>query len=148
MTDNEIIKALQCCIDCKCKECPCYKSIDGEMHCTEIDEEEIVRLINRLQAENEENENIIRLADKAIETANAEIERMKNQKCLYAFDGEFEDCIKAGCFYRKKEDEVKSEAIKEFAEKLKNCFAISRDYLDIINIIENLVEEMTEENEK
>ena len=41
----------------------------------------------------------------------------------------------------------KSEAIKEFAEKLKNCFAISGDYLDIINIIDNLVKEMMGENE-
>ena len=40
---------------------------------------------------------------------------------------------------------AKSEAIKEFAEKLKNCFAISGDYLDIINIIDNLVKEMTEQ---
>ena len=41
----------------------------------------------------------------------------------------------------------KSEAIKEFAEKLKNCFAISGDYLDIINIIDNLVKEMMEVEE-
>ena len=41
----------------------------------------------------------------------------------------------------------KSEAIKEFAKELKNCFAISGDYLDIINIIENLVKEMTEVEE-
>ena len=39
----------------------------------------------------------------------------------------------------------KSEAIKEFAEELKNCFAISGDYLDIINIINNLVKEMVGE---
>ena len=40
---------------------------------------------------------------------------------------------------------AKSEAIKEFAERLKNCFAISGDYLDIINIIDNILKEMTEE---
>ena len=34
-------------------------------------------LINRLQEENEKNENIIRLADKTIETQNAEIERLQ-----------------------------------------------------------------------
>ena len=39
---------------------------------------------------------------------------------------------------------AKSEAIKEFAEELKNCFTISGDYLDIINIINNLIKEMTE----
>ena len=37
-----------------------------------------------------------------------------------------------------------AEAIKEFAERLKNCFAISGDYLDIINIIDNLVKEFVE----
>lgn len=41
--------------------------------------------------------------------------------------------------------EIKSEAIKEFAKRLKNCFAISGDYLDIINIIDNILKEMTEE---
>ena len=40
----------------------------------------------------------------------------------------------------------KSEAIKEFAERLKNCFAISGDYLDIINIIDNLIKEMEDKN--
>ena len=40
---------------------------------------------------------------------------------------------------------IRLQAIKEFAEKLKNCFAISGDYLDIINIIDNLVKEMTEQ---
>ncbi|MBS7360326.1 MAG: hypothetical protein KIG53_06960 [Oscillospiraceae bacterium] len=39
---------------------------------------------------------------------------------------------------------IRLQAIKEFAKELKNCFAISGDYLDIINIIDNLVKEMTE----
>ena len=39
-----------------------------------------------------------------------------------------------------------AEAIKEFAEKLKSCFAISGDYLDIINIIDNLIKEMEDKN--
>ena len=43
-------------------------------------------------------------------------------------------------------DKIKSEAIKEFAERLKNCFAISGDYLDIINIIDNLIKEMEDKN--
>ena len=40
-----------------------------------------------------------------------------------------------------------AETIKEFAKKLKNCFAISGDYLDIINIIDSLVKEMMEVEE-
>ena len=49
MTDNEIIKALECCRDCKCKDCPCYnKESDG---CKELDEQDIIDLINRQKAE-------------------------------------------------------------------------------------------------
>ena len=51
MTDAEIIKALKCCLDCNCKECPCYKIVGTEKRCTEIDEEEILDLINRQKAE-------------------------------------------------------------------------------------------------
>lgn len=39
-------------------------------------------------------------------------------------------------------EQIKSEAIKEFAEELKNCFCVSKEYLDIMNIIDNLVKEM------
>lgn len=58
MTDNEIIKVLECCRDCKCKDCPCYnKETDG---CKELDEQDILDLINRQKAEikrlREENE--------------------------------------------------------------------------------------------
>ena len=59
MTDNEIRKALECCIDCKCKECPCYKNIDGKMRCTEIDEEEILDLIKRQKGEIERLEEML-----------------------------------------------------------------------------------------
>ena len=51
MTDNEIIKALECCRDCNCEECPCCRIILGVTHCTEIDQEEILDLINRQKAE-------------------------------------------------------------------------------------------------
>ena len=40
----------------------------------------------------------------------------------------------------------KSEAIKEFAEKLKNCFCVSKEYLDIMNIIDNLIKVMEDKN--
>ena len=49
MTDNEIIKALECCNDCNCKQCPCYvEDVNG---CREIPTEEILSLINRQRAE-------------------------------------------------------------------------------------------------
>ena len=109
LTDNEIIKALECCTNnevssCKEKDCPfrkfCQKDIDAL-------EKASLDLINRQKAE---------------------IERLKNLKCLYAFDGEFKDCIKGDCFYRKKEDDVKFEAIKECICRLKQIERQNGEY--------------------
>ena len=116
MTDNEIIKALECCRDCKCKECPCYKNIEGEMRCIEIDEEEILDLINRQKAE--------------IEKLKAENEVMKtNCNSMYV---SMPNMAKA----------ERTEAIKEFAhfviDKSRNGVIYASD-------IPDLVKEMTEE---
>ena len=70
-----------------------------------------------------------------IERLQAEIERLKNayKQCVWERDVFSEDI-----------NAVKSEAIKEFADRLKNCFCISAEYVYIMNIIDNLVKEMTE----
>lgn len=71
MTDNEIIKALECCRDCKCKECPCYnKETDG---CKEIDEQDILDLINR-------QKKTIEIADKMVESLKAEVKRLQKKR--------------------------------------------------------------------
>ena len=114
MTDNEIIKALECCgniVDSTCKECAYHETYNASC---------VVRLM--------------RNALDLINRQKAEIESLKHRKTeLQIRNQELQH--------------EKSEAIKEFAEKLKNCFAISGDYLDIINIIDNLVKEMTEVSE-
>ncbi|MBE7053456.1 MAG: hypothetical protein E7391_04185 [Ruminococcaceae bacterium] len=84
MKDNEIIKALECCRDCKCKECPCYNKETGG--CKEIDEQDILDLINR---------------------EKEEIERLQS------------DNVKLHTIIPKMLVEAKFEAIKEFAERLK-----------------------------
>ncbi len=50
MTDNEIIKALECCIKLttKCSECPYNET--GEM-CFDLAKEDAIKLINRQRAE-------------------------------------------------------------------------------------------------
>ncbi|MGN1303765.1 MAG: hypothetical protein ACI4YB_01890 [Oscillospiraceae bacterium] len=48
MTDNEIIKILECCANADCKRCPC--NIDNH-HCKDIGSQEILGLINRQKAE-------------------------------------------------------------------------------------------------
>ena len=136
MTDNEIIKALECCIKNTCSECPFYKNWSthrcGELRNLTLD------LIKQLKERDKKNENIIRYADKTIEKQQADIESaiktidglMVGQKTL------IEEAKKA-----------KSEAIKEFAERLKrwgqysddfNCWAVA------VPEIDNLVKEMTE----
>ena len=58
MTDNEIIKALECCIDCDCTDCPC-NTREG---CKDIDYEAMLDLINRQKAEIEELKQELRTA--------------------------------------------------------------------------------------
>ena len=76
----------------------------------EVVEYDIENLIKRLQAENKKNENIIRLASKTIETANAEIERLKAEVEWLHFDYTYK-IVKA---------RAKAEAYKECIEKVKD----------------------------
>jgi hypothetical protein len=110
LKDEEIIKALECCENIKdstCKHCCFYR----DSHCVANMAKNALALINRQKAEIEKNENIIRLADKTIETQNAEIERLL-QKMQQAYGIQVEVSEKV-------EKEIKSEAIKEFWGKLK-----------------------------
>ena len=127
---------------------------------------EIVDLINRLQADkealiagqetlqkalaekNEEFEN----QSQNFKTAREEIERLsdRNHKCIYLSDDETtEYCVDGPCPKFKTESKIKAEAIKEFAEFLKNKAtaihkSIDGNYLYEIsnNFIDNLVKEM------
>ena len=124
MTDNEIIKALECCKKDDCYNCPndfgnCYANLAGFA----------LDLINRQKAE---------------------IERLQETICMLT---------KTGRFYSK----VRAEAIKEFAERLKETicqenelyekcvkdmltFDYQRGYADsndrFVWCIDNLVKEM------
>ena len=129
MTDNEIIKALECCTDESyenCNECP--YSIDT-LSCERIKLlEDSLDLINRQQAE--------------IEQWKEEANRYQNLWCIAT-----DDIFKA-----------KSEAIKEFAEKLKNkikteCNPYGKPTFDydtsvsIMHYIDNLVKEIVSDKE-
>jgi hypothetical protein len=123
MTDNEIVKALECCIksshflECFENECPCI----SEQGC-KVGKETLypyaLDLINRQKAE---------------------IERLKEQlNSKYKWEN----------MLGKKIKEVKAEAIKEFAERLKEKkFELDDQNEDIfyaveVSDIENLVKEM------
>jgi hypothetical protein len=121
ITDDEIIKALECCVkaenigDCMILECP----LMGDYGCEISGEEEklfslALGYINRLKAENERLNELV----------------VYNASCATSLHKEL---FKA-----------KSEAIKEFAERLK---AVSHPYADTQMVfelqIDNLVKEMT-----
>ena len=101
MTDNEIIKALECCTTkgAKCSDCPAFKKVDRS-DCKRYFRGAI-DLITRQKAENDrletENEILSRNADTAFQDG------LNEAQDLYA---------------EQVQDEIKSEAIKEFAEKV------------------------------
>ena len=131
MTDKEIIKALECCdypTDDLCCEC-CFKD---EYHCTTVLNEATIDLIKRQQAE---------------------IEMSANYKLLYE-DLKDENLETIKCI-KQAIEEAKTEAIKEFAERLKESeididvsFGYGREcYTKAVTTIEidNLVKEMVGE---
>lgn len=107
MTDNEIIKALECCHKqhhSNCEACP------NEETCEEIDIiDSVITLINRK------------------DTEINELKKLLDKRC--------DRCI----------EQNKSEAIKKFAEKLKN---LHTEYDTVTKReIDSLAEEMTESEE-
>jgi molecular chaperone GrpE (heat shock protein) len=77
--------------------------------------------------------NLVKFSRDLINRQKSEIERLENSLST------FKSCYES---LTDMYENAKSEAIKEFAEKLKNCFCVSKEYLDIMNIIDNLVKEM------
>ena len=136
MTDNEIIKAWECCENWEstkdCDDCPVKVGCSQKLAKHSLD------LINRQNAE------IDRLKD-LITYQKQEIKR-KEQKYNQAVDDMF-GLIETT---RNEIAEVKTEAIKEFAEGLKEKLQWDVEFdnkLVFESDIDNLVKEMTEVNE-
>lgn len=110
LTDEEIIKALECCAksktngDCKALKCPCFKDVT----CIFVDDDYGLQ----------------NLAFDLINRQKSEIERLKEcPKCVYEYDGEvMEYCVQGPCSNFKTVEQIKAEAYKEFAEKAKENF--------------------------
>lgn len=130
MTDNEIIKSMQCVIgkEMLCSECT-YQKVLPFPSCRMMCAKNALDLINRQNAE--------------IERLNIELQSMRS----------------AANSYKMHYEAAKSEAIKEFAERLNGTItnAINAYYNsngggyylaeDVIEDIDNLVKEMTEVEE-
>lgn len=126
MTDNEIIKALECCVKTEfisdCAKCEMFA-----FDCKDILIENALDLINRQKAKNESL-------------------KVDLAKCSIRLDNLY-----------KTADEIKSEAIKEFAERLKGrltgiCRSTIYGNFEYGTIksyeIDNLVKEIDEKNSK
>lgn len=124
MTDNEIIKALESKADYNCDMCCDNNENCDGDYCEKIISQSALNLINR-------QKELLEMAEKAMKIANEDADLMRKQY----------EC-------------VKSEAIREFSEKLKQqayeCDIYSRfgkeHFAKAVAVIdiERLVEEMTE----
>ena len=176
MTDNEIIKALECCTqNTKCPTCPMWNT--GQ-NCMNRLYQYALDLINRLQARVEKCEKVEHFADKTIATLQAENERLqelvndmgdyfpacincegktefgeRTDKCVYLIDNT-NYCIKRGITnivaiqnenrqLKQKLETAKSEARKEFAERLCED-RVSND--PVVIAVKCLLKEMESEN--
>lgn len=112
MTDNEIIKALECCANERgCEKCPANPHRGNYGFCTSPLIKDSFDLINRqkakieaLQMDNAQLHSDCINANMNLEHLQADIERLKG----------WQDLLKA-----EKHSLIKAEAIKDFAEKIK-----------------------------
>lgn len=143
MTDKDIIKALECCnVETDCKRCPLYK--EHFTQCIDIACKNALDLITRQQAEIERLKTELDFAKAFRKETDAEFSLMRRK---------YGNMLKA----------AKSEAYKEFAERLKNeiisdtaygCDTSQHtgyyDYQikigDIPEYIDNLLKEMEKED--
>ena len=156
MTDNEIIKALECCVwvrslsDCLKSGCPARKREGCSYFLRTDDDFEGIIFVE-----------LIKDAIDLINRQKAEIERLTSGKCVYLSDDEItEYCVEGPCPNYKTEAEIKAEAYKEFAEKVSKLIC-DNTYPDFdkdgkaVNIwnakegykqIDNLLKEMVGDN--
>ena len=155
MTDNDVIKAMECCIENDlddCAECLyLYKECDG--NCIDRLLRDALDLINRLKDENSNLTSDLTSLQRDLTSAKAENERLQKEsdrrhytlQCYALQYGTVKDQTEVI-------NKAKAEAVREFADKLK-CYAksgkgyLGRAYYSVaVADIDNLLEEMEKEN--
>lgn len=124
LTDGEIVKALECCLDISpstCKNCSLFNVTNSTMVCSKIATKFALDLIIRQQTEIERLNALVKTKNKLIEGLD--------QSISYTYD----------------------RAIKEFAERLKEKSDSRFDYSELVfeiseEDIDNLVKEMVGED--
>ena len=160
-TQKEVIKALECCSEpagkCCCEECPLHHRDDS---CTTALIKQAVELVKRLktrivryQLKNTNQRNALASLNKKVAEQRAEIERLSQPVFIMETNEMTDDEIKrlltkpAMLTIKPSDNTIRTEAIKEFAERLK-CRI--REYIFISELefqceeVDNLVKEMTE----
>ena len=143
MTDNEIIKALECCRKKECNTCPCY---DDEIECGEMLIGNTLDLINRQQAE-------IRGLQHKIASCNSEIEKLQSlctskDVIIKSQEDELERYLHSIKLLENDVQNAKAEAIEGFKEKLKAEKFTHRNFGELVYVedIDNLAKELTEQS--
>lgn len=154
LTDNEIVKALECCMESNsCSKCP-FANIADIRICTSKMSKNTLDLINRQKAEINRKEKVFietlrrcALKDEIISEKTAEIERVR-AKC----ETRTQEKLELGRIYTQKLKTAKAEAHKEFAERLKDKFFKIRyceSYYCVVDIddIDNLLKKLVGDSE-
>ena len=153
MTDNDIIKALECCGSettfMTCGDCPLLDV--GKPDCHFSNAKKALDLINRQNKEINRLKNELHGKVDHIREQRKAIDDLKkyNKKGLTVevkFDKEqleesIQECMRD---YELRINEVRNEAIKEFAERLKKKMYPFSYAIGVENAIDDLVKEMTE----
>lgn len=111
-------------------------------------------LIKRQKAENDSANAKIEICAEVIERKDAEIKMLKKcPKCVYEYDCEItEYCVQGPCSNFKTVEQIKAEAYKEFAERIRECCnsnnELSADaWLSVTTDINCVLKEMVGEEE-
>ena len=142
MTDNEIIKAIRCCAaNGSCDGCPLNYGEHDDM-CVIINLRNALDLINRQRAE------IERLERK---TEDLESVQEISPEAKHFIDTKADKVISLMNELIKSQEQIKAEAVKEFAERLKatfpprNSMRCTLDDCYTLDMIDNIAKEMVGE---
>ena len=128
ISDDEIISSLEVIATTRnCSECKIRNCNWGDCNCSQITANAALDLINRQKAE---------------------IERSKEcPKCIYEYDGKTtEYCVQGPCSNFKTVEQIKTEAYKEFAVRLK-CGVPQETGVIRCPDVDNLLKEMAGDTE-
>ena len=149
MTDKEIIKGLECCIGYhECSKCPYNSGAAGTSECMSECTRDALDLINRQKAEIESLIGNVKKCFIRNKTPSRYFKVLSDQPILiYPYNEASIEIIPS-------KETIRAEAIKDFAERLKETLIINNeenteifDYDYTLETIDNLVKEMIGEQE-